>query len=163
MGGSCIWLNSLESIFHRPGLNYYKPDRNYFIRSQRPQGWKCPMNKKLFARSGSTAPFHHVSWIFESTNQRSSERRAFSGNFLCGAATRGENENGFNATKVFNVHSLMWARAILCFISSTPSSSTLKGEKSNCVSPQFAQKAPLDATNLPVWFKWLYIDHCHRV
>lgn len=77
-GSSCIRLSSrLESIFHCPGLNYYKADRNYFIRSQRPQGCKCPMNKTLLVRSGSTAPFHHVSWILESTNQRSSGTLGF--------------------------------------------------------------------------------------
>lgn len=77
-GSSCIRLSSrLESIFHCPGLNYYKADRNYFIRSQRPQGCKCPMNKTLLVRSGSTAPFHHVSWILENTNQRSSGTLGF--------------------------------------------------------------------------------------
>lgn len=118
--------------FSSAGLNYYKPDRNYFIRRQRPQGCKCPMNKKASCALwvNSSIPSRQLNFR-EHKSKKLGAPGFYTRNFSCGATTRWENENGFNVAKLFNVHSLMWAQAILCamllFLNN------LKGEKSSCV------------------------------
>lgn len=119
MESSCVRLNSLESIFHRPGLNYCKPDRNYFIRSQRPQGCKCLDEQKALC----------ALWVNSSIPSRRSNfpraqiKEIQNAGILQGiwaAPLRGgkkKTQNGFNARKVFNVDFFfVWAWAILCIL-----------------------------------------------